>query len=126
MVSTRTTYAMASRRVTTQNTGQGGPIERGASRESAPDQPCGRASAKAVAYFAILVSWFTCAWVLLTFSMLIREMMGQEAEAELVASWATLLAVEMFGKKNMKLIFIRLFVDFVMSKAERKLHSEIP
>eukprot|EP00854_Cymbomonas_tetramitiformis_P000403 gene403-756_t len=52
--------------------------------------------------------------------------MGQEAEAELVASWATLLAVEMFGKKNMKLIFIRLFVDFVMSKAERKLHSEIP
>eukprot|EP00854_Cymbomonas_tetramitiformis_P003888 gene3888-4849_t len=79
-----------------------------------------------LAYFAILVSWFTCAWVLLTFSMLIREMMGQEAEAELVASWATVLAVEMFGKETMKLIFIRLFVDFVMSKVERKLHSEIP
>ncbi|KAK3233595.1 hypothetical protein CYMTET_56119 [Cymbomonas tetramitiformis] len=72
-----------------------------------------------LAYFIILVSWFTCAWVLFTFSMLIREMMGDEAEAELVASWATVLAVEMFGKEAIKLICIRLFVESMMNKAER-------
>eukprot|EP00854_Cymbomonas_tetramitiformis_P016764 gene16764-19915_t len=72
-----------------------------------------------LAYFIILVSWFTCAWVLFTFSMLIREMMGDEAEAELVASWATVLAVEMFGKEAIKLICIRLFVESMMNKAEQ-------
>eukprot|EP00854_Cymbomonas_tetramitiformis_P010061 gene10061-11903_t len=71
-----------------------------------------------MAYACILVAWFMCAWSLLTFSMLIREMMGSKAEQELIASWAEVLAVEMFGKEAIKLICVRLFVDGLMQKAE--------
>ncbi|KAK3287611.1 hypothetical protein CYMTET_4887, partial [Cymbomonas tetramitiformis] len=71
-----------------------------------------------LAYFLILIAWIWCAASLLTYSMLIREMMGEEAEAELISTWATVLAVEMFGKEALKLIALRLFVDSFMQKLE--------
>ncbi|KAK3242247.1 hypothetical protein CYMTET_48055 [Cymbomonas tetramitiformis] len=72
-----------------------------------------------MAYFILICAWFMCAWSLFTYSMLIRNMMGAEAESELIASWATVLAVEMFGKETIKLIALRIFVDELMSKIER-------
>ncbi|KAK3254169.1 hypothetical protein CYMTET_36611 [Cymbomonas tetramitiformis] len=71
-----------------------------------------------VAYFLLLVSWIIITWVLLTYSMLIREMMGTEAETELIGVWATTLVVEMFGVETLKLIGIRLVVDEVMRRVE--------
>ncbi|KAK3283135.1 hypothetical protein CYMTET_9156 [Cymbomonas tetramitiformis] len=71
-----------------------------------------------VAYFCIAFAWIWVTYSLLIFSMRIREMMGAKAESELISSWATVLAVEMFGKEAIKLIFIRLVVNFIMETAE--------
>ncbi|KAK3282022.1 hypothetical protein CYMTET_10221 [Cymbomonas tetramitiformis] len=77
-----------------------------------------------LAYFCILVAWVTCAFSLLTYSMLIREMMGADAETELIRAWATVLAVEMFGKEAIKLIVLRLSVDAFMQKIEKLFTSQ--
>ncbi|KAK3285199.1 hypothetical protein CYMTET_7191 [Cymbomonas tetramitiformis] len=71
-----------------------------------------------VAYALLVGGWFIISWSLLTYSMLIREMMGSEAEAEMLTVWATTLAVEMFGVEALKLIAIRLFVEEVMRKIQ--------
>eukprot|EP00854_Cymbomonas_tetramitiformis_P016034 gene16034-19016_t len=71
-----------------------------------------------VAYFLILGSWLCIAWVLLTYGMLIRQLLGSGEESELIRVWATTLAAEMFGAEALKLIAIRIMVDVLLQRAE--------
>ncbi|KAK3257434.1 hypothetical protein CYMTET_33476 [Cymbomonas tetramitiformis] len=72
-----------------------------------------------IAYTIIIVAWIIIVWSLLVYSMSIREMMGPEAEKDVVLSWAISLALEMFGLEAMKIIFLRLIVVYFMEYARR-------
>eukprot|EP00854_Cymbomonas_tetramitiformis_P005853 gene5853-7054_t len=72
------------------------------------------------AYVLIVTSWTVIAWSLLVLSMQIREIVGKEAEMEVVAMWATMLAVETFGTEALKLIVLKFTVEFLMGQAQAK------
>ncbi|KAK3269108.1 hypothetical protein CYMTET_22431 [Cymbomonas tetramitiformis] len=79
-----------------------------------------------VAYFCIVFGWFMIAWSLFTYSMLIREMMGKDAEAEVVKMWAVTLVTELFGLQTFAIIFLRLGTDAVLNTIKRKFSGSSP
>ncbi|KAK3279658.1 hypothetical protein CYMTET_12468, partial [Cymbomonas tetramitiformis] len=60
-----------------------------------------------MAYGLIAIFWGMTVWILLVYGMLIREIMGPEAEEELVKAWAMALVTEQFGLKALKLMMVR-------------------
>ncbi|KAK3281352.1 hypothetical protein CYMTET_10853 [Cymbomonas tetramitiformis] len=79
-----------------------------------------------VAYGLIMFGWSMVAWLLFTFATQIREIMGGQAETELIANWAIVLVVEIFGKEAIKLIAVRVSVNFVMETLESMLLGMTP
>ncbi|KAK3236475.1 hypothetical protein CYMTET_53388, partial [Cymbomonas tetramitiformis] len=76
-------------------------------------------SLQRVAYVLLFGMWIIIAWSLFTYSVLIREIMGPETEADVVMQWAITLAVEVFGAQTLQLIALRVCVDAAMMKLER-------
>eukprot|EP00854_Cymbomonas_tetramitiformis_P011797 gene11797-13929_t len=72
-----------------------------------------------LAYLCIAMAWIMTTWSLLTFAMLIREMMGSDAEQDLIVTWATALALEILGKEAVKIVAIRVTVDYSTKYVER-------
>eukprot|EP00854_Cymbomonas_tetramitiformis_P032380 gene32380-41045_t len=80
-------------------------------------------SLQRVAYVLLFGMWIIIAWSLFTYSVLIREIMGPETEADVVMQWAITLAVEVFGAQTLQLIALRVCVDAAMMKLERRFYS---
>ncbi|KAK3274089.1 hypothetical protein CYMTET_17710, partial [Cymbomonas tetramitiformis] len=75
-------------------------------------------SLQMVAYTIIVVSWSIIAMVLLTYSLVIRELMGAESEQQVIMMWLITLFFDQFGIECFKIILIRGTVSHFMKKLE--------
>eukprot|EP00854_Cymbomonas_tetramitiformis_P002443 gene2443-3176_t len=71
-----------------------------------------------VAYSLIVGMWAVISWSLFTYVMLIREMLGPEAERSVVQTWALTLLMETCGKDACILICVRLLVLTITERVE--------
>ncbi|KAK3238560.1 hypothetical protein CYMTET_51443 [Cymbomonas tetramitiformis] len=76
----------------------------------------GRAAASSVEHqlqvvgcFFVALIWAMLAWSLFIYSSMLRNVMGQETETEVITTWALVLLMETFGKEGVKLMLARAF-----------------
>ncbi|KAK3248069.1 hypothetical protein CYMTET_42451 [Cymbomonas tetramitiformis] len=79
-----------------------------------------------LAYCLVGVLWGLCTWVLLTYGMLIRRMMGEEAEAAMLETFGFGLLMEQFGVEAGRLVVLRVFVAKVVNFISTMLDHQAP
>eukprot|EP00854_Cymbomonas_tetramitiformis_P001366 gene1366-1968_t len=75
-----------------------------------------KANMQRVAYCLIAVLWLIIAWMLLTYAMIMGDMMSTEAQNQFFAMWATAFGVGLFGVETMQIILIQIFASIIGDK----------
>ncbi|KAK3280414.1 hypothetical protein CYMTET_11740, partial [Cymbomonas tetramitiformis] len=68
------------------------------------------------AYMLLTILWAMTVWVLLTYGMLIRDMLGSDAENNVIKGWAIALVVDNLMVHVIKSVGISLLVNFASAK----------
>ncbi|KAK3247677.1 hypothetical protein CYMTET_42833 [Cymbomonas tetramitiformis] len=74
----------------------------------------------------LLLLWAVTVWVLLTYGMLIRQLMGAGVEAEVLQAFGIGVLVEQVGLESAKQISIRVFVAHAVSKLQSMFNKHHP
>ncbi|KAK3233592.1 hypothetical protein CYMTET_56131 [Cymbomonas tetramitiformis] len=69
-----------------------------------------------MAYVIVLLFWMVMTWVLVTFSTVIRETMGDSAEQTLLEAWGMSLLMENFGKAGVRQVGFKLGAAWIVTK----------
>ncbi|KAK3274982.1 hypothetical protein CYMTET_16863 [Cymbomonas tetramitiformis] len=64
-------------------------------------------TADKLAYIFLALFWAMTVWVMLTYGKLVREMMGSEAEKDLITLWGMTLLTQQLGMKGLQLMAMR-------------------
>ncbi|KAK3281728.1 hypothetical protein CYMTET_10502, partial [Cymbomonas tetramitiformis] len=72
-----------------------------------------QANMQHVAYCLIAVLWLIIAWMLLTYAMIMGDMMSTEAQNQFFAMWAISFGLGLFGAETIQIILIQTFANIV-------------
>ncbi|KAK3255612.1 hypothetical protein CYMTET_35216 [Cymbomonas tetramitiformis] len=75
------------------------------------------------AFFTIVVGWMFMVWLILTFSVLIRNTIGEDAEKMVLTTWGVTLAIEQFGKEMIQILMMRTMVALWVKSVEAALDN---
>ncbi|KAK3282179.1 hypothetical protein CYMTET_10071, partial [Cymbomonas tetramitiformis] len=79
-----------------------------------------------LAFFLVGMMWAMGIWVLLTYGMLIRRMMGVEEETTMLATFGYGLLMEQFGLEAAKLVVLRVIVAKAINYLTALVNSHAP
>lgn len=69
-----------------------------------------------LAYGYLYIFWALTIWILLTFVMLIREMLGADEEKRVLVAWFTTLLLEQFGLQGLRIAVTRYAFRILLSE----------
>eukprot|EP00854_Cymbomonas_tetramitiformis_P006013 gene6013-7225_t len=72
-----------------------------------------------LAYIFLTTMWGMSIWILLTYGVLIREIMGAEEERKLILTWFECLLLEQFGLTAVRLVIVRTIGKTIHSSINR-------
>ncbi|KAK3239549.1 hypothetical protein CYMTET_50532, partial [Cymbomonas tetramitiformis] len=72
-----------------------------------------------VCYIAIAMWWMILMWLLLTYTTLIRNMLGKSAESHILQDWLIALAVDTFGMHIVKTFVVKLLAGYFVRLMHR-------
>ncbi|KAK3233866.1 hypothetical protein CYMTET_55841 [Cymbomonas tetramitiformis] len=73
----------------------------------------------ALAYSYLCIFWALTVWVLLTFAMLIREMLGADEEKRVLVAWVTTILLEQFGLQGLRIAVARYAFNVLLGEFQK-------
>lgn len=72
-----------------------------------------------VCYIAIAMWWMILLWLLLTYTTLIRNLLGKSAESQILQDWLIALVVDTFGMHIVKTFVVKLLAGYFVRQMRR-------